>query len=229
MGCCGSRASRTRSGSRRCSGDGAHAAARGAAARDRWPAVLRGTPFEPDRALQDGDVLRGGRAPPALHRGAGAYARQRGLPGGGVAVAVQRRQLLPRITPNPGIHFLGPRERFRSLPAYTRSLERIATLGAEHLYPGHGEPCQVPVTQAIRWTLARHDRRRQRLLRCLRDGPLTPYELLLKFFRPRPDARLLPAFAELQGQIDVLLERGEVVEERSGGRVRAGQGRVRTG
>ena len=76
------------------------------------------------------------------------------------------------------------------------------------------------MTQAIGWTLARHERRRQRLLRCLRDGPLTPYELLLKFFRPRPDARLLPAFAEVQGHIDILLERGEVVEERSRGSLR---------
>ena len=31
-----------------------------AAARDRWPAGLRGTPFAPDRALEDGDVLSAG-------------------------------------------------------------------------------------------------------------------------------------------------------------------------
>ena len=191
-----------------------------AAARDRWPAVLRGTPFAPDRALHDGDVLSAGE------RRLRFVAAPGHTPGNAVCLEeasgslFSGDQLLPRITPNPGIHFLGPRERFRGLPAYTHSLERIATLGAEHLYPGHGEPCQVPVAQAIGWTLARHDRRRERLLRCLRDGPLTPYELLLKFFRPRPDTRLLPAFAEVQGHIDILLERGAIVAERSRGSLR---------
>ena len=117
-----------------------------AAARDRWPAVLRGTPFAPDRALHDGDLLQAGDR----------RLRFIGAPGHtpGNAVCLEEAsgslfsgdQLLPRITPNPGIHFLGPRERFRGLPAYTRSLERIATLGAEHLYPGHGEP-----RSGIRW------------------------------------------------------------------------------
>ena len=191
-----------------------------AAAHDRWPAVLRGTPFAPDRALHDGDLLQGG------DRRLRFVAAPGHTPGNAVVLEeasgslFSGDQLLPRITPNPGIHFLSPRERFHGLPAYTRSLERIATLGAEHLYPGHGEPGQVPVTQAINWTLARHDRRRERLLRCLRDGPLTPYELLLKFFRPRPDARLLPAFAEVQGHIDVLLERGAIMEERGEGSLR---------
>ena len=191
-----------------------------AAARDRWPAVLRGTPFAPDRALEDGDVLSAGE------RRLRFVAAPGHTPGNAVCLEeasgalFSGDQLLPRITPNPGIHFLSPRERFRGLPAHTHSLERIETLGAEHLYPGHGEPRQASVGHAIRWTLARHERRRERLLRCLRDGPLTPYELLVMFFRPRPDTRLLPAFAEVQGHIDVLLERGAVVEERSGGSLR---------
>ncbi len=191
-----------------------------AAARDRWPAVLRGTPFAPDRALEDGDILSAGE------RRLRFVAAPGHTPGNAVCLEeasgslFSGDQLLPRITPNPGIHFLSPRERFRGLPAYTHSLERIAGLGAAHLYPGHGEPRQASVGQAIRWTLARHERRRERLLRCLRDGPLTPYELLVIFFRPRPDTRLLPAFAEVQGHIDVLLERGAVVEERSGGSLR---------
>ncbi|MXY78574.1 MAG: MBL fold metallo-hydrolase [Chloroflexi bacterium] len=190
------------------------------AARDRWPAVLRGTPFTPDRALEDGEVLTAGE------RQLRFVAAPGHTPGNAVCLEeasgslFSGDQLLPRITPNPGIHFLRPDERFRGLPAYTKSLERIATLGAEHLYPGHGEPRQLPVGRAIRWTLARHTQRRERLLRCLRDGPLTPYELLLRFFRPRPGARLLPAFAEVQGHIDVLLERREVVEERAGGALR---------
>lgn len=203
---------------------GAAAKPRGASAvaqpKERWPTFLRGTRFQPDRELEDGDVIRVG------DRAVRFVAAPGHTPGNAVYIEETTSslfsgdQLLPHITPNPGIHFLSHTERFRSLPAYTCSLDRIATLGAEFLYPGHGEPCEVPVADAIERTLSHHAKRQQRVLRFLRDGPLTPYDVLLKFFPHLPDARLWQAFAEVIGHIDALIERDEVVEDVSeeGGR-----------
>ena len=200
--------------------------------RERWPGFLRGARFQPDRELQDGDLVTLGDrrvrfvAAPGHTPGNAVYVEE------ATGSLFSGDQLLPHITPNPGIHFVaaggGARtanaaqggsqkeqvhtERFRSLPAYTRSLERIATLGTRHLYPGHGEPCEVPVDAAIDRTLTHHAKRQQRVLRFLRDGPLTPYDVLLKFFPHLPDARLWQAMAEVIGHIDALVERGEVVE-----------------
>ena len=196
---------------------GAPSKPRGASAvaqpKERWPAFLRGTRFQPDRELEDGDVVTVG------DRAVRFVAAPGHTPGNAVCLEegtgslFSGDQLLPHITPNPGIHFLSHSERFRSLPAYTRSLERIGTLGAAHLYAGHGEPCEVPVAEAIERTLTHHAKRQQRVLRFLRDGPLTPYDVLLKFFPHLPDARLWQAFAEVIGHIDALVERGEVVEQ----------------
>lgn len=189
--------------------------------RERWPAALRGARFQPDRELRDGDIVRLGDralrfiAAPGHTPGNAVYIEDSPNPIGPSLFSGD--QLLPHITPNPGIHFLNHMERFRSLPAYSRSLRRIATLGAEHLYPGHGEPCEVPVRQAIDRTLRHHAKRQQRVLRFLRDGPLSPYDVMRKFFPHLPDARLWQAMAEVVGHIDALVERGEVVEETSEG------------
>ncbi|PZC47734.1 MAG: Glyoxylase, beta-lactamase superfamily II [Chloroflexi bacterium] len=194
-------------------------AARQRPSRERWPDVLRGTPFQLDRELADGDeIVVGDRrlrfiAAPGHTPGNAVYLEEAQDAAG--ASLFSGDQLLPHITPNPGLHFHSRTQRFRSLPAYTRSLERIATLGAQHLYPGHGEPRDGSVQDAIDRTLSHHTKRQQRVLHFLRDGPLSPYQVLAKFFPHLPDARLWQAFAEVIGHIDALVERGEVVEEES--------------
>ena len=191
----------------------AKGAARPRPPRERWPSLIRGAPFQPNRELQDGDEIALGErrlrfiAAPGHTPGNAVYLEHDALFSGD--------QLLPHITPNPGIHYINHAERFRSLPAYTRSLERIARLGAQHLYPGHGDPLDGSVQQAIDRTLSHHDKRQQRVLRFLRDGPLTPYQVLCKFFPHLPDARLWQAFAEVVGHIDALVERGDVLEQTS--------------
>ncbi len=184
--------------------------------RERWPGFLRGAPFSPDRRLHDGDVVRLGEraltflSAPGHTPGNAVYLEEAS------GCLFSGDQLLPRITPNPGIHFLADRSRFRSLPAYTRSLQRIAAHRPRHLYPGHGGPNE-DAPAAIARTLDHHAKRQGRVLRFLRDGPLTPYELLCKFFPHLPDGRLWQAMAEVVGHIDALAERGDIVEEEGAG------------
>ncbi len=184
--------------------------------RERWPGMIRGTPFQPQHVLSDGDVLNVGErtihfieAPGHTPGNAVCYEPATGALFSG-------DQLLPHVTPNPGIHFAtdGSETRFRSLPAFTRSMEKVRELGASHLYPGHGE--YVPeVAPIIERTLEHHRKRQDRIRRFLRAGPLTPYAVLLKFFPHLPDGRLWQATGEIVGHIDALLEAGVVAEERN--------------
>ncbi len=184
--------------------------------RKRWPGMIRGTPFQPQRILADGAILNVGEreihfieAPGHTPGNAVCYEPVSGALFSG-------DQLLPHVTPNPGIHFAtdGSATRFRSLPAFNTSMEKVRELGASHLYPGHGE--YVPeVAPIIERTLEHHRKRQDRIRRFLRGTPLTPYELLLKFFPHLPDRRLWQATGEIVGHLDALEDAGVVVKERN--------------
>ena len=181
----------------------------------RWPGLLSGTPFRPDRLLRDGEEVRVGErrlrfvATPGHTPGDSVYYEEAG------GSLFSGDHLLPRITPTTGIHFPTNRyeERMRSLPAYSRSLERVRALGARHLYPGHGE--ETADIEGVAERTAAHHRRRQGQIRdLLRDGPLTPYEILRKIYPHLPEGRLRQGMAEIVGQIDALVEAGMAVEVR---------------
>ena len=128
MGCCGSRGSRTISGSRRYSGDSEHPTQRAG----RRPRPLAGRPARHALRARPRPPRRrpapGRRPSPALHQRAGAHAGQRGLPGGGVGVAVQRR-------PTAAADHAQPRH---PLPGPGRALPRSARLHA--LAGAHRDP-----------------------------------------------------------------------------------------
>jgi glyoxylase-like metal-dependent hydrolase (beta-lactamase superfamily II) len=197
--------------------NGATTDAKAGARRERWPGFLRGTPFQPDRPLEDGDTVSAGGRTLSFIAAAGH------TPGNGVfyeeasGALFSGDQLLPHITPNPGIHFLGDDydRRLRSLPTYSRATERIRQLGATHLYPGHGDHTGE-VDEVIARTQRHHEQRQRRIRRFLRHGPLTPHALLEKFFPHLPDGRLWQAMAEVVGHIDQLEEDGAVVRESDG-------------
>ncbi len=205
----------------------------------RWPGMLRATPFRPERSLEEGDEVRVGERTlryvptPGHTPGDSVYYEA------ATGALFSGDHLLPRITSNPGIHFRNGRyeERMRSLPEMARSLGRVRALRAGRLYPGHGE-ATVDVEGAAARTAKHHRQRQRKIVRLLRDGPLTPYEVLAKFFPHLPDTRLRQAMAEVMGQIDALVEAGAVAEERvpdgalrigrvEGGRVEGGRGEGR--
>ncbi|MGE5596310.1 MAG: MBL fold metallo-hydrolase, partial [Hyphomicrobiales bacterium] len=89
-------------------------------------------------------------------------------------------QLLPDITPTPGIQFVAVGEgyeRFPSLPAFVRSLKRLQGRDFGRCFPGHGEPFD-DVRGRIAANLGGIHARSERVLAELRTGgPGTVYGL----------------------------------------------------
>ena len=189
--------------------------------RARWPGLIHGTPFEPDLLLEDGDEIAVGR------RRLQMIAAPGHTPGNAVVFEEETGalfsgdQVIPGVIPNPGWHYdlsAQPPRRFRSLPAFAASLEKVGRLGVRRLYPGHGEPSDAVDEELERGR--RHHAKRQRQLReALEQGPATPYELMRTLFPRLPDRRLWQAMAEVVGQIDALVENGDALELEEDGRL----------
>lgn len=182
--------------------------------RARWPGLIRGTPFRPDILLEDGDEIAVGR------RRLQMIAAPGHTPGNAVLFEEQTGalfsgdQLIPGSIPNPGWHYdlsVEPPRRFRSLPAFVASLEKLGVLAAAQLYPGHGKQSGAVELELER--SRRHHQKRQRQLReALAEHPATAYELMRVLFPRLPDRRLWQAMAEVVGQIDALIENSEAEE-----------------
>ena len=186
----------------------------GGVRRERWPGLIRGTPFRADEELSDGAEIRLGDRRVVLVSAPGH------TPGNCVffepetGALFSGDQVIPGLNSNPGWHWdisAEPPERFRSLPAFAESLDRIEALDVEHLYPGHREPSDEVAEEIER--VRRHHRKRQGQLReMLGEGSRTPYELLMTMFSRLPDRRLWQALAEVTGHIDALVVSGEAEE-----------------
>ena len=178
----------------------------GGARRERWPGLIRGTPFTPDRLLGEGDDIRhGGRRiqfiPAPGH-----------TPGNAVYYEPETRvlfsgdQVIPGVNPNPGWHWnlqADPPQRCQGLLDFAHSLERVQQLDAAFAYPGHGEPT-ADIAGEIHRMQRRNERRQSQLRELLAAGPQTPYQLLSGMFKRMPDRRLYQALAEVTGHLDVL-------------------------
>lgn len=118
--------------------------------------------------------------------------------------------VLQTITPNP---FLQPPSspddpRPRVLPAYNRSLERLARRDFTKLWPGHGEAVDRP-THRIGRLLEYHERRTNNVRRSI-DGPTTAVDVMYALFGDLPVTELYGGMSEAIGHLDVLELRGEV-------------------
>ena len=194
----------------------------GGVRRERWPGLIRGTPFRADEELSDGAEIRLGDRRVVLVSAPGH------TPGNCVffepdtGALFSGDQVIPGLNSNPGWHFdisVEPPERFRSLPAFAESLDRIEALEIEYLYPGHRESSDEVAEEIER--VRRHHRKRQGQLReMLGKGPRSPYELLMTMFSRLPDRRLWQALAEVTGHIDALVVSGEAVEVEASGLLR---------
>ena len=186
--------------------------------RARWPGLIRGTPFTPDILMEDGDEVVVGR------RRLQMVAAPGHTPGNAVLFEQETGalfsgdQVIPGSIPNPGWHFdltTEPPRRFRSLPAFVASLQKVGALSVQRLYPGHGEHSDAVEAELDR--SRRHHMKRQRQLSdALTEGPQTPYELMRVLFPRLPDRRLWQAMAEVVGQIDSMVESGEAEEVEDG-------------
>jgi glyoxylase-like metal-dependent hydrolase (beta-lactamase superfamily II) len=177
----------------------------------RWPTALRYLPFRPSRWILSGD------------HDAEAGLRTLHCPGHtpGNLVALHATegwlfsgdQLLPDITPTPGVHFAdgpgGVIARIKTLPLFLHSLENLRGLHIERCFPGHGEPFDN-VSEAIETNLSQAEVRSERVRIELREGGgVTLYQLAEKIYPRALRRRFWPIVSTVQGHLDVLEERGQ--------------------
>ncbi len=117
--------------------------------------------------------------------------------------------LLDHITPNPTLQKPIGGERHRSVLEYLESLGRVAELGAERAFPGHGEPID-DVCGRAQEVIAHHEDRADEFEGLL-DGPMTAYELMCEKWSELPATEQFFGMSETLGHLELLEERGRVV------------------
>ena len=204
-------AQRRRWAEQAATGEGYPSATRGT----RWPTGIRMAPFQPDGLAAVHGVLEA----------AGVEVLQ--CPGhtpGNVVVAsgeggmlFSGDQLLPDITPTPGIQMAPPdgsgaRTRFHSLPAFVASLEMLRERAWERCYPGHGDAFE-DVAGRITENLSGIEERRERVLATLREmGEARVYDIAEQLYPRALARRFWQIVATVQGSLDLLAARDEAAE-----------------
>ncbi len=183
----------------------------------RWPSGLRYRSFTPARLVeQDCDMPAGLRV----------LAAPGHTPGNLVLVheaegwLFSGDQLLPEITPTPAIQPVPPGQdgdwRFRSLPAFVRSLKRLQEIPFERCFPGHGAPFGH-IGQVISTNLAQIEQRTEKVAEALaRPGNGSVWSLSEALYPRAARRRFWQIAATIQGHLDLL---------EAEGRVRQGEGR----
>lgn len=108
----------------------------------------------------------------------------------------------------------GPRP--QALIAYIDSLEKTREMALELTLSGHGRPIADHVA-LIDERFRMHERRAQRILRLLQDGPLTAHEVAHELWGNVAVTQAYLTLSEVLGHMDLLLRDGLAVEADDGG------------
>jgi glyoxylase-like metal-dependent hydrolase (beta-lactamase superfamily II) len=131
-------------------------------------------------------------------------------------------QLLPDTSPNPLLEpsLDEPGERRRSLKEYLKSLETMAEMDPQLVYPGHGDPVDDPQA-LIRWTIDHHMKRKESVAAHIGAEPKSPYDLAQEIYPDVSGYDSFLAVSEVIAHLDLVVEDGgAVAEEDSGGVIR---------
>lgn len=102
----------------------------------------------------------------------------------------------------------------RPLLAYRASLRETRDSGIELALGGHRAPV-TDVTGLIDSRLADHERRAERFAKTLADGPLTAHEIATATWGHVAITQAFLTLSEVIGHLDLLIEEGVVLEDRS--------------
>jgi len=124
--------------------------------------------------------------------------------------------LIKHITPNPLMvikrnKLLDPG--YKSLKAYSRSLDRLAGLDVKYVFTGHGE--YIKDLPGLISTYKRHHRERMELVwKALHNRARTLYEIIGDVIHEVPDGDMFLAISEILVHLEILLEdeRAELVD-----------------
>jgi len=103
-----------------------------------------------------------------------------------------------------------------ALPLFLRSLEKIAALDIDLVYPGHGEPFE-DARALIRRQQARIVRRKNDCLTHVQSGRSTIEPILLAMYPHYPPRYRFAALWMLLGYLDLLCDAGDVLRVERGG------------
>ncbi len=162
-------------------------------------------PFELAKVLEDGDSALGFTA----YHVPGHSASDTLLVDAASGMTFVGDHILTGTNPNPLLQRPEPGQpRPKSLVLYRQSLARTRNLDLGMCFPGHGEPFEDHVAVVDR-ILERQERRGQQVLKLLRDGKKTPYEVSRGLFPDLPDPHLHLGLSIAVGHLEVMEECGE--------------------
>ena len=132
--------------------------------------------------------------------------------------------LIGHISSNPLIsrpldRALGEGERPQALLTYLESLRATRAMPVELVLPGHGDEVTGHAA-LIDERFALHERRARKIARLIAEEPRTAYEIAQKLWGGIAVTQAYLTLSEVLGHVDLLLGRGEVVEQERDGVVR---------
>ena len=98
-------------------------------------------------------------------------------------------------------------EGYKSLKAYTASLERVRDMHLKLVLPGHGDVIESPSAR-IEELLSFIDERGRLIRDILFGGAQTPVQIMNKLFPDLPGDQLFLAISEIVGHLEILEEKG---------------------
>jgi glyoxylase-like metal-dependent hydrolase (beta-lactamase superfamily II) len=135
---------------------------------------------------------------------------------GGQRILFSGDTLIKHITPNPLMVIKRNRLRdpdYKSLKAYSESLDRLAELDVKYVFTGHGE--YIRDLPGLISTYKRHHRERMELVwKALHNQARTLYEIIGDVIHEVPDGDMFLAISEILVHLEILLEeeRAELVD-----------------
>lgn len=106
-----------------------------------------------------------------------------------------------------------PDDRPRALVTYMASMRATAEMELDVVLPGHGDPV-TEVAELVAERLRMHERRARKIAKLLADGPMSAYDVATSMWGNVAVTQAYLTLSEVLGHVDLLLERGEAVEER---------------
>lgn len=123
--------------------------------------------------------------------------------------------VLPRITPNIGLY--SHYDRPNPLQDYLDSLAKVASLPAQVVLPGHGEPFTDLASRTTE-IAEHHEERAAKIVQLLNDHPQNAYQVTMQLFDSRRinsnEARRM-AVAEVLSHLEYMRYNGQVVQEQT--------------
>jgi glyoxylase-like metal-dependent hydrolase (beta-lactamase superfamily II) len=176
-----------------------------------------------DRPLADGSTLEFGTFTWRVHHRPGHSPSDTVFHDEATGELLGGDHLIKHISSNPLISKPleggDPSERSRALMTYLESMRATRGMAVSRVLSGHGDPVEDH-RALIDERLAGHERRVRKIAGLLEERPKTGFEIAQDMWGNVAVTQAYLTLSEVLGHVDLLLDRGEVVEQEDDGVVR---------